>query len=36
MELVDLYVYVNKVNNQIICDFITDWLNDFEPEYEIF
>lgn len=36
MELVDLYVYVNKVNNQIICDFITDWLNDFEPEYKIF
>ncbi|RXM38160.1 hypothetical protein BOQ62_19080 [Chryseobacterium sp. CH21] len=36
MELVDLYIYIDKVNNRIIFDFITDWLNDFEPEYECF
>ncbi|UWX62170.1 hypothetical protein N0B40_07720 [Chryseobacterium oranimense] len=36
MELVDLYLYINKINNQTIFDFINDWLSDFEPEYDYF
>ncbi|VFA43746.1 hypothetical protein [Chryseobacterium indologenes] len=36
MELVDLYIYIDKINGQIIFDFINDWLGDFKPEYESF
>jgi len=36
MELVDLYIHVNKVNRQIIFDFIKNWLDGLKPEYESF
>lgn len=36
MELVDLYIHFDRIDKEIIFNFIKDWLSDFESEYESF
>jgi len=36
MELVDLYIYIDKINGKIVSDFIKNCLEGLKPEYNIF
>lgn len=36
MELIDLYIHIDEIKQDIIYDFIKEWLNDFNPEFQYF